>query len=79
MPLISVLFPRYTVLDLSQVEARALVVRGVEPKHAAEGGDSFVEAAQTPEAEAVAVEATQVWAVVDQTPRKNAFEIGSEG
>ena len=72
-------FPWRAGTNLVQIEPSALVVGGVHPEHAGEDGGGFVEAIQAPEAEAVAVQAAEVRAVVDHGPPQDAGKVRTEG
>ena len=77
-PIALQLFPGLAGLDGSEVEARALVVAGVEPQQLAEDSGGGVAVPQSPGTEAHAVQAAQARAVVDEAPREDAIELLAE-
>jgi hypothetical protein len=54
-----VVVPFRLYATLVETELRALIVGGIQPEHTAENSGGFIKSCEAPEAEAVAVQATQ--------------------
>ena len=70
--------PGLSLAHVMDEEAHTLVVGRVEPEHAGKHRIGFLDAAQPPEAETVAIQAPEERTVVDVPPGKKPLEVFSE-